>query len=108
MGNPGVAGIHKQPSRDGQNPAGVDHEIGKIEKAKWYAQERTRMRVTDISVQFHGENGEHNVTLAGDAWHCDCDFFDSHHACAHTMALEKVLQGMLPPDLAVSQHMEAV
>ena len=80
--------------------------IGKIEKAKWYACERTRMRVTDLSVKFHGENGEHQVTLAGDSWRCDCDFFESHHACAHTMALEKVLAGMLPEEASLTPQMQ--
>ena len=36
--------------------------IGKIEKAKRYAQERTRMRFTALSVDFHGENGDHQVS----------------------------------------------
>ena len=70
--------------------------IGKIEKAKRYAQERTRMRVTGLSVDFHGENGDHKVGLEGEKWRCTCDFFAGYGACAHTMALERVLEGMLP------------
>jgi len=79
--------------------------IGKIEKARLYAQERTRMRVNELSVAFHGENGDHQVSLRGDQWHCTCDFFAmGHGACAHTMALERVLEGMLSPEL-VTGHM---
>ena len=70
--------------------------IGKIEKAKRYAQERGRMRVSALSVDFHGENGDHKITLDGDSWHCTCDFFASYGVCAHSMALERVLEGMLP------------
>ena len=70
--------------------------IGKIEKAKRYAQERNRMRVNSLSVHFRGENGDHEVTLSNEAWHCSCDFFPAHGTCAHTMALERVLEGMLP------------
>ena len=70
--------------------------IGKIEKAKRYAQERTRMRVNGLSVDFHGENGDHKISLEGDRWSCTCDFFAGHGVCAHSMALERVLEGMLP------------
>ena len=79
--------------------------IGKIEKARLYARERNRMRVSQLEVAFHGENGDHRVTIANDQWHCTCDFFATGHgACAHTMALERVLEGMLAPEL-ISGHM---
>lgn len=78
--------------------------IGKIEKAKRYAQERDRMRVNSLSVHFRGENGDHDVTLDGETWHCTCDFFAGHGTCAHTMALERVLEGMLPA--AASLHIQ--
>ena len=70
--------------------------IGKIEKAKRYASERTRMHVKTLSVEFHGENGDHQVTLTDHGWKCTCEFFHDHGACAHSMALERVLEGMLP------------
>jgi hypothetical protein len=70
--------------------------IGKIEKAKRYATERNRMRVTTLSVEFHGENSDHTVTLTDSGWKCTCEFFHDHGACAHSMALERVLEGMLP------------
>jgi len=70
--------------------------IGKIEKAKRYAQERNRMRFTSLSVNFHGENGDHQVGLEAEKWRCTCDFFAGYGVCAHTMALERVLEGMLP------------
>jgi len=77
--------------------------IGKIEKAKRYAQERERIRFTSLSIRFHGENGDHNVELAGGRWRCTCDVFAGYGACAHTMAMERVLEGMLPPNVASSQ-----
>ncbi|MEX2246274.1 MAG: hypothetical protein WEC75_06275 [Dehalococcoidia bacterium] len=70
--------------------------IGKIDKAKRYAQERHRMHVTGIHVDFHGENDTHQVALEGDDWRCSCDFFAGWGSCAHTMALERVLDGMIP------------
>jgi hypothetical protein len=38
------------------------------------------------------------VTFERGAFHCDCEFFQSHGRCAHTMAIEQVLKKMLPPD----------
>jgi hypothetical protein len=74
--------------------------IGKIEKSKRYAQERNRIRFSSLSVSFHGENGDHQVELSGESWRCTCDFFAGYGACAHTMALERILEGMLQPGAA--------
>jgi hypothetical protein len=70
--------------------------IGKIDKAKRYASERGRMHVSSLHVDFQGENDTHEVALDGDKWACTCDFFRGWGACAHTMALERVLDGMIP------------
>jgi hypothetical protein len=75
--------------------------IGKIEKAKRYAEERaTRIQFTSLSVNFKGDNDDHRVELRDGAWHCTCDFFRGWGLCCHTMALEKVLDGTLPPAIA--------
>jgi hypothetical protein len=70
--------------------------IGKVDKAKRYAQERDRMHVNSLQVDFRGENDTYRVALDGDDWKCSCDFFAGWGACAHTMALERVLDGMIP------------
>lgn len=70
--------------------------IGKVEKAKAYAGERYRMQVEGLQVNFHGENAEHQVALNDGAWSCSCDFFANWSVCSHTMALERVLDGMVP------------
>ncbi len=77
--------------------------IGKIEKAKRYAQERTRMHVRGLQVDFDGENDQHEVSLDGTTWRCSCDFFAGWGACAHTMALERILDGMLPRSALLQQ-----
>lgn len=70
--------------------------IGKIEKAKRYAQERNRIHLNSLSVTFEGENNSHVVHFADGIWHCDCDFFQSRSRCSHTMALEMILEGLVP------------
>ncbi|MBM4424115.1 MAG: hypothetical protein FJ030_12125 [Chloroflexi bacterium] len=69
--------------------------ISKIEKAKRYASERDRFRFSQFSVQFHGSNNEHNVNFDHGAWKCDCEYFVVHSWCAHTKALEILLDKMI-------------
>ena len=71
--------------------------IGKIEKAKRYAAEPERIRVEGLSVTIQGDNGDHRVEFANEAWSCTCGFFGEWSICSHTMAIERVLAGFLPP-----------
>lgn len=71
--------------------------IGKIEKARLYAQERDRVHFERLAVTFRGENDVHHVELDERGWRCSCDFFRGWGVCSHTMALEKILEGMVPP-----------
>ena len=70
--------------------------ISKVEKAKVYAGERHRMQIDGLHVSFHGENSDHEVSIDGGHWSCNCDFFSGWSVCSHTMALAKVLKGMVP------------
>jgi hypothetical protein len=74
--------------------------IGKIEKAKRYAQERNRIHFENITVTFNGNNNPHTVQFEHGEWHCDCDFFQSRGRCSHTMALEIILDGIIPQPVA--------
>ncbi|MBG0788599.1 MAG: SWIM zinc finger family protein [Anaerolineaceae bacterium] len=69
--------------------------IGKIEKAKRYANQRDRITFTKFTVTFKGENNDHTVTYDNGQWDCDCDFFQSRGRCSHTMALEMILEDMV-------------
>ena len=69
--------------------------IGKIQKAKRYAEQRDRIHIEALTVTFEGENNPHTVNLENGNWHCDCDFFQTRGRCSHTMALEIILEGML-------------
>ena len=69
--------------------------IGKIDKAKRYAQERNRIHIESLSVTFEGENNSHTVHYENGEWQCDCDFFQSRGRCSHTMAMEMILEGMI-------------
>ena len=70
--------------------------IGKLEKAKRYASQRERIHFEAFKVTFEGENNPHAVVFDGGEWQCDCDFFQTRGRCSHTMALETILEEMLP------------
>jgi hypothetical protein len=74
--------------------------IGKIEKAKRYAEQRDRIRIESLTVTFEGTNNPHTVYYQNDLWQCDCDFFQSRGRCSHTMALEMILNGMIREPVA--------
>ena len=74
--------------------------IGKIEKAKRYAKERDRIHFSGFTVTMDGENNGHTVHYQDGNWNCDCDFFQTRGRCSHTMALEIILEGMIPEPMA--------
>lgn len=82
--------------------------IGKIEKARRYAEERDRrVRFSSFAVSIDGGNGSHEVRLDGNRLSCACDFFAGWGVCSHTMALERILGPMLPGE-ALSAAQAAV
>ena len=69
--------------------------IGKIEKAKLYAEERDRITFESFRVKIEGDNNVHYVTYNNGLWDCDCDFFASRGVCGHSMAMERILESMV-------------
>lgn len=69
--------------------------VSDVEKAKRYSTEPERIRFHSFSIAFRGDNNTHQTTFDHDTWNCNCDFFKSRSVCCHTMALERVLTGMI-------------
>ena len=84
--------------------------IGKIEKAKRYAQEPDRVKSSDFTAVFRGENDNHKLSYAEGKWRCSCYFFSQWGTCSHVMALQQILDNMLPQEALASplttQHLE--
>ncbi|MBI2933996.1 MAG: hypothetical protein HYY29_00335 [Chloroflexi bacterium] len=72
--------------------------IGKIEKARRYAEEKDRVTFQSFSLKFRGEHSNYLVTSNLGAWHCTCSFFSKWNTCSHTMATQRILGGMLAED----------
>lgn len=73
--------------------------IGKIEKARRYAQEPERVEIHEFKADVRGDNGtSHTVTLREDGhWTCTCSFYSAWGTCAHVMAVQRLLNPMLTP-----------
>ena len=69
--------------------------IGKMEKAKRYAEDRHHFKFNQFDMTFHGDNNEHHVTYDVGVFECDCEFFLTHKRCSHTMALDILLKSMI-------------
>ncbi len=71
--------------------------IGKIEKARQYAEEKDRVNITSFTATFKGNHDQYDVRFENGAWRCECRFFATRDRCSHTMALQRILDEMLTP-----------
>jgi predicted nucleic acid-binding Zn finger protein len=87
--------------------------IGKIEKARRYAQEPERIALGELKAHFHGGNSNHDIVLSKGHWTCTCSFFRNWGTCAHIMAMQKILNPMLTDEarqaeIAIELHSDSV
>ncbi len=71
--------------------------IGKIQKAKQYAEEPERATFDSFVVSFSGNHDHYTISYDKGDWSCGCNYFQSHSVCSHTMAMERLLGPMLKP-----------
>ena len=69
--------------------------IGKIEKAKQYAEQKDRVNITSFAATFKGNHDNYDVRFEDGAWRCERHFFSTREVCSHTMAMQKILEEML-------------
>jgi hypothetical protein len=74
--------------------------VSKIEKARRYAEETERVHFAEFKVVFHGDHNTYTVSYDNGSWACGCRFFAQRGVCSHTMAMERILSGMLSEDRA--------
>ncbi len=78
--------------------------IGKVEKARRYAQETERVTFSELSVKFRGEHDNYHTSYKDDKWHCSCSFFSNWGLCSHTMALQRILSNMLSDEALAAKY----
>ena len=69
--------------------------IGKIDKAKRYAEEKDRVSINTFDAVFHGNHNTYQVLFHSGKWQCECAFFTTRSFCCHTMALQRILEDVL-------------
>ena len=69
--------------------------IGKIEKARHYAEQKDRVNITSFSATFQGNHDQYDVRFENGSWRCECHFFATRDVCSHTLALQRILDEML-------------
>ena len=69
--------------------------IGKIQKAKQYAEQPERVTFNSMVVEFRGSNNTYKITLNAEGWHCTCPGFQKYAICPHIMTLERLFGPML-------------
>lgn len=69
--------------------------ISRIEKARTYAEEKERVNITNLTATFRGNHSKYELSLDEAGWHCSCSSFGTRAMCSHTMAVERMLEGMV-------------
>ena len=76
--------------------------IGKVQKAQLYAQEKERVIISSFKATFQGGHDSYEIRYDEGAWYCSCKHFGEDGFCSHTMAVEKMMEGMVPQGTPVS------
>jgi hypothetical protein len=70
--------------------------IADVEKSMRYAQESNDRIVFDrFAVTMVGDHRKHQVSYDKGSWSCDCEGYQHHGYCSHTMTMERVLGEMV-------------
>ena len=81
--------IEPVPYAPGQNV------VSDVEKATRYADEKDRIQFQSFQVSIKGNNGDHGVGYDHGTWSCDSNSFRLRGVSSHTIAMERLLKGML-------------
>lgn len=90
-----------QPYGSGQN------RVSDIEKANEYANEPDRIRFVSFEATFKGGHNEYSITYNEGKWDCDNPYFRSRGVCSNTIAMERLLKGMVQPVLYENTSLES-
>ena len=69
--------------------------VSKIDKSRTYAEQKERVTIATLQASFDGNHNTYQITYDEAGWGCQCHYFDTRGVCSHTMALERILEGML-------------
>lgn len=70
--------------------------VSDVEKSVRYADEKDRIVFQSFDATFHGNNSDHRVAYENGVWDCDSVSFRLRGVSSHTIAMERLLKGMIP------------
>ena len=82
--------------------------IGKVDKARRYAEEPDRVYIHTMEASFTGNHNTYRVGYHDGEWRCECAFFATRGICSHIMALQRMLDEMLAGQAAQEEAEAAV
>lgn len=82
--------------------------IGKVDKARKYAEEKERVTINRFHATFAGNHNTYEVKFESGQWHCQCLFFTTRGVCSHIMALQRILDDVLAHGEKTAAAAEAV
>lgn len=71
--------------------------VSDVKKSKRYSEEPERITILAFSANFKGDNRDHTVTYDNGVWTSTSSYFKAHGVGAFTMAMERILKGMVKP-----------
>ncbi len=71
--------------------------VSDVKKAKRYSEEPDRIRILSFSATFTGDNRDHDISYENGVWSSSSHYFQKHGVCPYTMAMERILRGMVQP-----------
>lgn len=66
--------------------------LKKIEKARKYLSESERFTIKDSTAELKSEHALRKLMYENGEWKCDCEFFNQHAICSHSIAIKEFIK----------------
>lgn len=80
--------------------------VSDVKKAKRYSEEIDRIQIVSFEISFRGDNKDHTVSYNDGVWGSTSSYFRTHNIGAYTMAMERILEGMVKPVRTEAREVE--
>jgi hypothetical protein len=71
--------------------------VSDVKKSKRYSEEPDRIKIISFDANFKGDNKDHTVSYNDGIWDSTSSYFKAHGIGAYTMAMERILEGLVKP-----------
>lgn len=71
--------------------------VSDVKKTKRYSEETYRIKILAFEAAFEGDNHTHTIGYNRGEWDSTSHYFQTHGVGTYTMAMERILEGMVEP-----------